>query len=714
MSPRPPMQILDFAVYYGAIETPYPGSPSTATVEGWGFDTIIVNPVRTVNTGPDDTWATGQMQEVLGGSTSRDVLGYLSLATAQFPLDYLDGATGSEAWYGSQVGNTTYHYANYWEPGWRTIQRDQITNLVNAGATGLFLDETNIIDYPVYVGLSNSEKRQKTFEMLKLIADTAADAREISGNPDFRVVVNRESAYFQIADLLAGATQAETDIVTAYLDAIDAIIIESLFKANDGAGNNFDLNSQIAFAQGMADTYIQNGIPVVLIDDGQNLQTGYSLLEASAKFGFIPSLGQAGLNFGGFYPPLSGSGRNLATAGNDVLFGNPFRETIFGMDGNDHIHGGRGADHIDGGAGTNDSADYTASDTGVNVSLNGPAGQFGDAQGDTFTGIESLAGSAFADVLTGNALDNNLAGEAGDDTLVGGLGNDTLAGGAGGDVLNGGSSLHDVADYSGSVAAVTINITTNTASGGHATGDSLTQIEDLTGSAFGDTLIGNIGQNILRGGDGADTLGSSNNNDQIFGGNGNDLLLGGAGADIIDGGNDIDTVSFANAGARIVLTLNNGSGTATGSGQGAGDTITNVENITGSNFNDILTGDANANTIVGGAGNDTLNGGGGADIINGQGGLDIINGGDGDDILSGGPDADKFVYTIAALWNNDEIIGWQNNVDKIDLVGAGFDFADFTETQSGADTLLTLTADPTHSIRLVGINANTIDATDFV
>ncbi len=331
------------------------------------------------------------------------------------------------------------------------------------------------------------------------------------------------------------------------------------------------------------------------------------------------------------------------------------------------------------------------------------------------TTIENIVTGDGNDNITGNTSANEIHGMRGNDTLNGGLGDDTLVGGAGGDSLNGGGGLRDVADYSGSSAAVSVSINgAGSASGGHATGDTLSFIEDLTGSAFGDTLIGNIGQNILRGGDGGDTLSSSNNNDQVFGGNGNDLLLGGAGADVIDGGADTDTVSFANAGARIVLTLSNGAGTATGSGQGAGDTITNVENITGSNFNDILTGDANANTIVGGAGNDTLSGGGGDDIISGQGGLDILNGGTGNDTLNGGTDADKFVFNIAALWNNDTINSFQNNVDKIDLVGAGFDFADFTETQSGADTLLTLTANPTHTIRLVGINAITIDATDFV
>ncbi len=333
-------------------------------------------------------------------------------------------------------------------------------------------------------------------------------------------------------------------------------------------------------------------------------------------------------------------------------------------------------------------------------------------------GNDFIGGFGGDDVLNGGSGDDSLHGGDGADMLVGGLGNDRFTGGLGADTLNGGSGLNDLIDYFESAEGIVVG-TNNGAvnTGGDAAGDILLGIEDIYGSDFADTITGNSAQNFLLGADGDDALNSSSNNDVLFGGNGDDVLLGGAGADYIDGeGNTLvgDTVSFSNAGARITLTLVNGGGTATGSGQGGGDTIVNVENITGSAFNDILTGDANANTILGGAGNDTLNGGDGDDTINGQGGLDTINGGGGDDVLIGGPDADKFVYNIAALWDDDQILGWQNNVDKIDLVGAGFDFADFTETQSGADTLLTLTINPAHSIRLVGINANTIDATDFV
>ena len=51
---------------------------------------------------------------------------------------------------------------------------------------------------------------------------------------------------------------------------------------------------------------------------------------------------------------------------------------------------------------------------------------------------------------------------------------------------------------------------------------------------------------------------------------------------------------------------------------GAGtDTLTSIENLTGSAFDDTLTGDADANVLSGRDGDDTLNGGAGNDTLDG-------------------------------------------------------------------------------------------------
>ncbi len=82
------------------------------------------------------------------------------------------------------------------------------------------------------------------------------------------------------------------------------------------------------------------------------------------------------------------------------------------------------------------------------MSLNlATGGLTGDAAGDTFSSIENVFGTAFADIIAGNAVANvidggdgndMLFGMAGDDVIVGGWGADTLRGGAGNDRLVGG------------------------------------------------------------------------------------------------------------------------------------------------------------------------------------------------------------------------------------------------------------------------------------
>jgi len=105
-------------------------------------------------------------------------------------------------------------------------------------------------------------------------------------------------------------------------------------------------------------------------------------------------------------------------------------DTLNGGRGNDTLIGGVGSDSLIGGDGT-DTASYSTSASGVNVSLATGTGTGGDAQGDTLSGIENLTGSAYADTLTGDSGDNVLTGLGGNDTLTGGAGNDTFVFGEG-------------------------------------------------------------------------------------------------------------------------------------------------------------------------------------------------------------------------------------------------------------------------------------------
>ncbi|EJM55350.1 VCBS repeat-containing protein, partial [Pseudomonas sp. GM49] len=135
----------------------------------------------------------------------------------------------------------------------------------------------------------------------------------------------------------------------------------------------------------------------------------------------------------------------------------------------------------------------------------------------------------------------------------------------------------------------------------------------LTGTSGDDVLVAGTGNNIINAGDGNDVLTAGSGNNELHGGAGNDLLFSGPGNDILDGGTGIDTASYAHAttGVTVDLSLLTAQNTL-----GAGtDTLTGIENLTGSNFNDTLAGDNNSNVINGGLGNDILNGGGGDDWL---------------------------------------------------------------------------------------------------
>jgi VCBS repeat-containing protein len=135
----------------------------------------------------------------------------------------------------------------------------------------------------------------------------------------------------------------------------------------------------------------------------------------------------------------------------------------------------------------------------------------------------------------------------------------------------------------------------------------------VDGLAGGHTLNGNGGNDVLLGNDGDDTLN---------GGAGNDLLVGGSGNDYLDGGSGTDTAGYQDATAGVNVSLGITGQQNTG---GAGlDTLVNMENLTGSNFNDTLTGNSGANVLSGLAGNDTLIGAGGNDTLTGGDGADTF------------------------------------------------------------------------------------------
>ena len=324
---------------------------------------------------------------------------------------------------------------------------------------------------------------------------------------------------------------------------------------------------------------------------------------------------------------LGGNDTLDGRGGNDTLHGGNGNDTLYGGSGNDTLNGGAGADRLDGGAGT-DTADYRypSRQGGVTVDLSNAVLNRGEAQGDTFHSIENVSGSGYADHITGDDQDNFILGRngndylyglGGNDRLHGSGGNDTLDGGTGSDTLDGGEGW-DTADYAGSNAAVTVNLATGAASGGHAQGDVFTSIENITGSSHDDTLTGDNSDNTLRGSGGSDTL---------------------------DGGLGSDTLDYSGSNAAVIVNLTTG---AISGGHAQGDAFTSIENLSGSSHADTLTGNATANALQGYDGNDAMDGAGGDDRLWGGSGNDAMDGAGGDDSLWGGPGDDAIHGGIGA------------------------------------------------------------------
>ena len=125
----------------------------------------------------------------------------------------------------------------------------------------------------------------------------------------------------------------------------------------------------------------------------------------------------------------------------------------------------------------------------------------------------------------------------------------------------------------------------------------------------------------MYGGDDNDVLLGQNGGDVLQGNAGADRLNGGAGADRLDGGAGADWVSYQGSDAGVTVDL--GNNTVSG-GHGEGDVIANIENVLGSDYADLITGDNGANQLEGGKGNDVLRGGAGADRLDGGEGIDWV------------------------------------------------------------------------------------------
>jgi serralysin len=306
-----------------------------------------------------------------------------------------------------------------------------------------------------------------------------------------------------------------------------------------------------------------------------------------------------------------------------------------------------------------DTLDYSGFSAAQRIDLNAEAfsnvgGGVGNVAIARGTVIENATGGSGNDVLVGNAANNVLIGNGGNDSLSGGSGNDT-------------------ASYATTAAGVTVSLAVATAQNTGGSGiDTLNSIENLIGSAFNDSLTGNGAANILE---------------------------GGAGNDVLAGGGGVDTAIYSGASDRIVISLAVASAQNTRS-QGY-DTLSSIENVVGTAFNDSLTGNSAANVLSGGDGNDVFTGGAGNDTIQGGNGVDRMEGGAGDDVLAGGADIDTAMYRSAtsAVTVNLALTGAQNTG------GSGVDTLTGIERLTGSNFSDSLTGNSDANV-IYGANGN--------
>lgn len=336
----------------------------------------------------------------------------------------------------------------------------------------------------------------------------------------------------------------------------------------------------------------------------------------------------------------AGKDRLLGGIGNDTLTGDGGNDILYGEEGNDTLDGGQGDDilyaSLDG--------TYTEAVT-VSSVLAADSFMFYNADTGNFykhitTGaLDTTHTEALSDLATqtlhGGSAHLATISSASEQAFIGTMINSSLwAWVDGSDSANEGTFTYESGPESGSVFDNSLSWQAGTNSG---TADNV-----LIWDGGGDVLYAYAGTNDAYGyiaeWEGTDVLTSGGvtsgydstletnilnggiGNDTLYGAMGSDILNGGADNDTLDGGAGIDTASYVDALGNVNVHL----GTGAASGADGNDTLISIENVTGGDHDDTLTGNSGANILHGGSGADTILGGGGNDTLHGGDGNDVI------------------------------------------------------------------------------------------
>ncbi len=478
----------------------------------------------------------------------------------------------------------------------------------------------------------------------------------------------------------------------------DVLIGDGANNMLSGLGGNDRLdggNGDDGLAGGSGDDLLLGGLGADYNDGGEGIDVlDYSASTTGVNVDLKSNTGSGGLAEGDTFAQIE----NLIGSDHaDVLTGDSEANTLWGGLGDDTYDGGAGGDLFIYGGGMDtwnggdgqDTGDFSAYDFAIDIDLSGATDFVRTKEAATLaTGdwvslvdlshTEHFIGTEFDDSITGDSLANFLIAGGGNDRIAGGYSNDRLEGGDGDDLLIGGrgddilmgGAGRDTASYEDAEVGIIASMLDSSINTRDAEGDVYIDIEDLTGSAFGDILTADNFNNTIRGEGG---------HDELFGAGGDDTLIGGIGHDTLHGGAGDDVAVIAALSTEVVVVENNGVLTISGAdgidilhsdieriafsdrtisfaealtlggpakGTEGPDVIVGTEGndeIDGLGGDDIISGLAGEDALFGGAGNDTLNGDRDDDSLDGGAGDDTLNGGLGEDRLRGGPGADRMV-----------------------------------------------------------------------
>ena len=252
---------------------------------------------------------------------------------------------------------------------------------------------------------------------------------------------------------------------------------------------------------------------------------------------------------------LDGSDTLHGGDGNDRILGGQGNDSLSGGDGRDTLYGGDGDDILDGSSGTaatQGPGDYIRAGLGNDTIIGhqehfndggeGAVISYGDITGlggVKITVTDNATGSGTVVSRSGTTIGDNFSyvrffqGSADADIIQGGVTSQTgFAGLGGNDTLYGGESEYDILQYNddhyeeGGDGAVTVNFATGIAIDGFGDTDTFFNMEQVRGTAKGDTFIGSANNERMLAMGGNDSLIGALGNDTLDGGSGNDLLIG--------------------------------------------------------------------------------------------------------------------------------------------------------------------------------------------